>query len=220
MVIKIAPSILSADFSRLGDQVEMLDDGGADYIHIDVMDGHFVPNLTIGPIVIKALRDRTPLPFDVHLMMNNPMDYIDDFVDAGADIITVHAEVLPHLHGAIQQIKRRGVKAAVSLNPSTPLEVLNYVLADLDMVLLMSVNPGFGGQEFIPAVMGKIKELNRRICESGLDIDIQVDGGISIDNIREIRLAGANVFVAGSAIFKSQNPKDMIKRLKEEAESV
>jgi ribulose-phosphate 3-epimerase len=220
MVIKIAPSILSADFSRLGDQVEMLDDGGADYIHIDVMDGHFVPNLTIGPIVIKALRDRTRLPFDVHLMMNNPMDYIDDFVDAGADIITVHAEVLPHLHGAIQQIKRRGVKAAVSLNPSTPLEVLNYVLADLDMVLLMSVNPGFGGQEFIPAVMGKIKELNRRICESGLDIDIQVDGGISIDNIREIRLAGANVFVAGSAIFKSQNPKDMIKRLREEAESV
>ncbi|MGI6372779.1 MAG: ribulose-phosphate 3-epimerase [Caldicoprobacterales bacterium] len=219
-MIKIAPSILSADFSRLGDQVEMLDDGGADYIHIDVMDGHFVPNLTIGPIVIKALRDRTPLPFDVHLMMNNPMDYIDDFVDAGADIITVHAEVLPHLHGAIQQIKRRGVKAAVSLNPSTPLEVLNYVLADLDMVLLMSVNPGFGGQEFIPAVMGKIKELNRRICESGLDIDIQVDGGISIDNIREIRLAGANVFVAGSAIFKSQNPKDMIKRLREEAESV
>ncbi len=198
----------------------MLDDGGADYIHIDVMDGHFVPNLTIGPIVIKALRDRTRLPFDVHLMMNNPMDYIDDFVDAGADIITVHAEVLPHLHGAIQQIKRRGVKAAVSLNPSTPLEVLNYVLADLDMVLLMSVNPGFGGQEFIPAVMGKIKELNRRICESGLDIDIQVDGGISIDNIREIRLAGANVFVAGSAIFKSQNPKDMIKRLREEAESV
>lgn len=220
MVIKIAPSILSADFSRLGDQVEMLDDGGADYIHIDVMDGHFVPNLTIGPIVIKALRDRTRLPFDVHLMMNNPMDYIDDFVDAGADIITVHAEVLPHLHGAIQQIKRRGVKAAVSLNPSTPLEVLNYVLADLDMVLLMSVNPGFGGQEFLPAVMGKIKELNRRICESGLDIDIQVDGGISIDNIREIRLAGANVFVAGSAIFKSQNPKDMIKRLREEAESV
>lgn len=220
MVIKIAPSILSADFSRLGDQVEMLDDGGADYIHIDVMDGHFVPNLTIGPIVIKALRDRTRLPFDVHLMMNNPMDYIDDFVDAGADIITVHAEVLPHLHGAIQQIKRRGVKAAVSLNPSTPLEVLNYVLADLDMVLLMSVNPGFGGQEFIPAVMGKIKELNRRICESGLDIDIQVDGGISTDNIREIRLAGANVFVAGSAIFKSQNPKDMIKRLREEAESV
>ncbi|HHZ12937.1 MAG TPA: ribulose-phosphate 3-epimerase [Clostridiales bacterium] len=219
-MIKIAPSILSADFSRLGDQVEMLDDGGADYIHIDVMDGHFVPNLTIGPIVIKALRDRTRLPFDVHLMMNNPMDYIDDFVDAGADIITVHAEVLPHLHGAIQQIKRRGVKAAVSLNPSTPLEVLNYVLADLDMVLLMSVNPGFGGQEFIPAVMGKIKELNRRICESGLDIDIQVDGGISIDNIREIRLAGANVFVAGSAIFKSQNPKDMIKRLREEAESV
>ena len=131
-----------------------------------------------------------------------------------------YAEVLPHLHGAIQQIKRRGVKAAVSLNPSTPLEVLNYVLADLDMVLLMSVNPGFGGQEFIPAVMGKIKELNRRICESGLDIDIQVDGGISIDNIREIRLAGANVFVAGSAIFKSQNPKDMIKRLREEAESV
>ncbi|HZJ58557.1 MAG TPA: ribulose-phosphate 3-epimerase [Clostridia bacterium] len=218
MGIKIAPSILAADFSRLGEQVKMLDDGGADYIHIDVMDGHFVPNLTFGPVVIKAIRDRTHLPFDVHLMMNNPLEYLNDFVDAGADIITVHAEVLPHLHGAVQQIKRMGVKAAVSLNPSTPLHVLDYVMEDLDMVLLMSVNPGFGGQQFIPATMDKIRELNRKIDASGLEIDIQVDGGISIDNIREISLAGANVFVAGSAIFNSCNPKEMIKRMRRKAE--
>ncbi|MFY9280113.1 MAG: ribulose-phosphate 3-epimerase, partial [Caldicoprobacterales bacterium] len=184
MVIKIAPSILSADFSKLGKQVEMLDEGGADYIHIDIMDGHFVPNLTFGPLVVRAIRGRTKLPFDVHLMMTNPMDYIDEFVDAGADIITVHAEVLPHLHRAIQQIKQKGVKAAVSLNPSTPLSVLDYVLEDLDMVLLMTVNPGFGGQEFIPAMIDKIKELRKKIDALNLDVDIQVDGGISLDNIR------------------------------------
>ncbi len=220
MVIKIAPSILSADFSRLGEQVEMLDEGGADYIHIDVMDGHFVPNLTFGPIVIKSLRDRTKLPFDVHLMMNNPMDYIDDFVDAGADIITVHAEVLPHLHRALQQIKQKGVKASVSLNPSTPLNLLDYVLEDVDMILLMSVNPGFGGQKFIPAVMNKISLLRQKIDSMNLDIDIQVDGGISIENINEVAKAGANVFVAGSAVFNAKDPKAMIKQMREEANRI
>ncbi|NLN41140.1 MAG: ribulose-phosphate 3-epimerase [Clostridiales bacterium] len=219
-MIKIAPSILSADFSRLGEQVEMLDQGGADYIHIDIMDGHFVPNLTFGPIVVKAIRDRTQLPFDVHLMMTNPMDYIDEFIDAGADIITVHAEVLPHLHRAIQQIKQKGVKASVSLNPSTPLDVLDYVLEDLDMVLLMTVNPGFGGQEFIPAIIGKIKELRRKIDSMNLNVDIQVDGGISFDNIKEVAKAGANVFVAGSAVFNAPNPKKMIKDMKKEVGSL
>lgn len=217
MVIKIAPSILSADFSKLGQEVEMLDEGGADYIHIDVMDGHFVPNLSFGPMVIKSLRDRTDLPFDVHLMMTNPMDYIDDFVDAGADIITVHAEVLPHLHGALQKIKQKGVKASVSLNPSTPLDVLDYVLEDLDMILLMTVNPGFGGQQFIPAVMNKIRELRSKIDSMNLDIDIQVDGGILLDNIKEVSRAGANIFVAGSAVFNAKDPKMMIRQMREEA---
>ncbi len=216
MVIKIAPSILSADFSKLGKQVEMLDEGGADYIHIDIMDGHFVPNLTFGPLVVRAIRGRTKLPFDVHLMMTNPMDYIDEFVDAGADIITVHAEVLPHLHRAIQQIKQKGVKAAVSLNPSTPLSVLDYVLEDLDMVLLMTVNPGFGGQEFIPAMIDKIKELRKKIDALNLDVDIQVDGGLSLDNIREVAQVGANIFVAGSAVFSAPDPKQMIQDMKKE----
>lgn len=217
MVVKIAPSILSADFSRLGDEVEMLHKGGADYIHIDVMDGHFVPNLTFGPVVVKAIRDRTDLPFDVHLMMNNPLDYLDDFVDAGADIITVHAEVLPHLHRAIQEIKEKGVRAAVSLNPSTPLNVLDYVLDDLDMVLLMSVNPGFGGQAYIPAVTDKIADLKKEIDRRDLDTDIEVDGGISINNIEEVANAGANVFVAGSAVFNAPDPGDMIKKMKRKA---
>lgn len=217
MVIKIAPSILSADFSRLGEQVEMLDRGGADYIHIDVMDGHYVPNLTFGPIVVGALRDRTEIPFDVHLMMSNPMDFMDDFIEAGADNITIHAETLPHLHGAIQRIKERGIKASVSLNPSTPLNVLDYVLEDVDMILLMTVNPGFGGQKFIPASMDKIGELRRMIDARNLKTDIQVDGGVSLNNIREIAQKGANVFVAGSAIFGAKNPKEMIKRMREEA---
>ncbi|HZJ82904.1 MAG TPA: ribulose-phosphate 3-epimerase [Clostridia bacterium] len=217
-MIKIAPSILSADFSRLGEQVEMLDRGGADYIHIDVMDGHYVPNLTFGPIVVKALRDRTKIPFDVHLMMTNPMDFIDDFVEAGADNITVHAEVLPHLHGAIQQIKAKGVKASISLNPSTPLSLLDYVLDDIDMILVMTVNPGFGGQKFIPAALEKIRKLRQNIKTRGLDVDIQVDGGISLDNIKDVAQRGANVFVAGSAIFSAQDPKRMIERMREEAQ--
>ena len=218
MVIKIAPSILSADFSKLGEDIMMLEQGGADYIHIDVMDGHFVPNISFGIPIISAIRDKTRLPFDVHLMIDNPMDFIDDFVKAGADSITVHAEVLPHLHRAIQYIKDKGVLAAVALNPSTPLNVLDYVLGDVDMVLLMTVNPGFGGQKFISAVLKKIRDLRQKLDEMGLDTDIQVDGGVYIDNISEIAKAGANVFVAGSAIFNAENPKQMISDMRERAE--
>lgn len=217
MVIKIAPSILSADFSKLGEDIMMLEQGGADYIHIDVMDGHFVPNISFGIPVIKSIRDKTQLPFDVHLMIDNPMDFIDDFVKAGADSITVHAEVLPHLHRAIQYIKAKGVLAGVALNPSTPLNVLDYVLEDVDMILLMTVNPGFGGQKFIPAILNKIAQLRKRLDEMGLKTDIQVDGGIYINNIHEVAKAGANIFVAGSAIFNADDPKQMIVDMKERA---
>ncbi len=218
MVIKIAPSILSADFSKLGEEIAIIEQGGADYIHIDVMDGHFVPNISFGLPVISAIRDKTQLPFDVHLMIDNPMDFIDDFVKAGADSITVHVEVLPHLHRAIQYIKDKGVSAGVALNPSTPLNVLDYVLEDVDMILLMTVNPGFGGQRFIPAILNKIAQLRKRLDERGLKTDIQVDGGVYIDNIHEIAKAGANIFVAGSAIFNADDPKQMISDMRKRAE--
>ena len=200
-MIKIAPSILSADFSKLDEQIKLIEKGGADMIHLDVMDGHFVPNITFGAPVIKMLRGVTDVPFDVHLMIENPERFIDDFVDAGADIITVHAESTVHLHRLIQQIKAHGVKAAVSLNPATPLDVLEYVLEDIDMVLIMSVNPGFGGQSFIPQCKDKIKALKKMIVDKNLDVEIQVDGGVKLDNIREIMECGADIFVAGSAIF-------------------
>lgn len=200
-MIKIAPSILSADFSKLDEQIKLIEKGGADMIHLDVMDGHFVPNITFGAPVIKMLRGVTDVPFDVHLMIENPERFIDDFVDAGADIITVHAESTVHLHRLIQQIKAHGVKAAVSLNPATPLGVLEYVLEDIDMVLIMSVNPGFGGQSFIPQCKDKIKALKKMILDKNLDVEIQVDGGVKLDNIREIMECGADIFVAGSAIF-------------------
>lgn len=215
MVIKIAPSILSADFSNLGHDIKLLDKGGADLIHIDIMDGHFVPNMSIGPLVVQAIRDKTSLPFDVHLMMDNPMDFVDNFVEAGADSITVHAEVLPHLHRSITALKEKGVKAAVSLNPSTPLNVLEYVLDDLDMVLLMTVNPGYGGQKFIPGMINKIRDLRAMIDSRNLDIDIQVDGGISLSNIGDVVEAGATCIVAGSAVFLAPDPADMIRQLKE-----
>ncbi len=200
-MIKIAPSILSADFSKLDEQIKLIEKGGADMVHLDVMDGHFVPNITFGAPVIKMLRGVTDVPFDVHLMIENPERFIDDFVDAGADIITVHAESTVHLHRLIQQIKAHGVKAAVSLNPATPLDVLEYVLEDIDMVLIMSVNPGFGGQSFIPQCKDKIKALKKMIVDKNLDVEIQVDGGVKLDNIREIMECGADIFVAGSAIF-------------------
>ena len=218
MVIQIAPSILSADFSRLGEEVALLDKGGADYIHIDVMDGHYVPNLSIGPLVVKAIRKTTEIPFDVHLMMDNPMDFVEAFIEAGADSITLHAEVLPHLHRSVAFLKEKGIRAAVALNPSTPLDVLEYVLEDLDMVLLMTVNPGFGGQKFIPVMLDKIRSLKAMMEDRKIHADIQVDGGISLDNIGEIVKAGANCIVAGSSVFSAPDPAAMIRQMREAGE--
>jgi ribulose-phosphate 3-epimerase len=202
---KIAPSILSADFSRLGEEIREVERAGADYIHIDVMDGHFVPNITIGPLVVKAARRITDLPLDVHLMISNPDAFIDAFAGAGATGITVHAEGPIHLHRTIQCIRSKGARPAVSLNPATPLDALEYILEDLDMVLLMTVNPGFGGQEFIPGVIPKIERLRERIERMGLATEIEVDGGINPKTISQVSEAGADVFVAGSAIFHSED---------------
>jgi ribulose-phosphate 3-epimerase len=212
---KIAPSILSADFARLGEEVQAVEKAGADYIHIDVMDGHFVPNITIGPMIVKAVRRMTDLPLDVHLMISNPDGFIDEFARAGASIITVHAEAATHLHRTIQHIRDKGVKPGVVLNPATPLGVLDYVLEGLDMVLLMTVNPGFEGQEFISEVTPKIKRLRETIDRNRLNTDIEVDGGIGPDTISRVSSAGANVFVAGSAIFYSENYEETIQLMRE-----
>lgn len=201
-MLKLSPSILSADFANLGRDVAAVDQAGAHYIHIDVMDGSFVPNISFGIPVIKSIRKCTTKPFDVHLMIEEPGRYLEAFKDAGADIITVHAEACRHLHRTVQSIKALGLKAGVVLNPATPLSALDYVLQDVDMVLLMTVNPGFGGQKYIPAMTDKIRALRKTITDRMLDIDIEVDGGIDTRNLRMIIEAGANVIVAGSKVFR------------------
>jgi len=218
-MIKIAPSILSADFSRLAEEVQAVDRAGADYIHVDVMDGHFVPNITIGPLVVDALRKVTDKPLDAHLMIENPDLYIADFAKAGADIITVHQEAVPHLHRTVQLIKSLGKQAGVSLNPATPVETLDVILDQLDLVLVMSVNPGFGGQAFISSALDKIRALRQRITQRGLATQLQVDGGIKVDNIRDVVAAGADVLVAGSAVFHSNDYAATITALRERAVS-
>ena len=216
-MIKLAPSILSADFARLLEDVKKVEKAGCEYLHIDVMDGHFVPNITLGPGIVKSLRKDVNMVFDAHLMIENPDNYIKEFADAGCDIIVVHQEACTHLHRTIQNIKSHGIKAGVALNPATPIETIKYVLQDVDMVLLMSVNPGFGGQSYIPVVTEKIKELKALIDEMNLDIDIEVDGGVKPSNISEVVNAGANVIVAGSAIFNAGDIDEAVKSLRENA---
>lgn len=213
--IQIAPSILSADFNRLGAEIKDVEEAGADLIHVDVMDGHFVPNITIGPLVVEAAARIASRPVDVHLMISDPDRYIDLFAEAGADWITVHVEACTHLHRTIARIKELGKKAGVVLNPATSLSTLDYILEDVDVVMLMSVNPGFGGQKFIPSTLAKIWQLRQQIETMGLNVDIEVDGGISPDTIADVAEAGANVFVAGSAVYGSRDYKETISALKE-----
>jgi len=212
--IRIAPSILSADFARLGEQVQAVERAGADLIHVDVMDGHFVPNLTIGPLVVSALKRVTKLPLDVHLMIDNPDQMIPAFIAAGSDLITVHMEVCRHLHRTIQSIKQKGLQAGVVLNPATSLFSLEDILPDVDLVLLMSVNPGFGGQSFIPQVLAKMSRLRQMVDEQGLDVALEIDGGVKISNAAQIAQAGADILVAGSAVFEHPDPGEMVRQMK------
>lgn len=213
-MVKVAPSILSANFAKLGEEIKDVEVGGADLIHVDVMDGHFVPNITIGPLIVDAIRPITKLPLDVHLMIENPEQYIEAFAKAGADFITVHQEACIHLHRTLHLIKSYGVKAGVVLNPATPVEMIQHVIEDCDMVLLMSVNPGFGGQKFIPSVVPKIRQLKRMIIEKGLQTEIEIDGGINRETAKLCVEAGADVLVAGSAIYNQEDRKKAIEEMK------
>lgn len=213
-MVKIAPSILSANFAKLGEEIKEVEIGGADWIHVDVMDGHFVPNITIGPLIVEAVRPVTKLPLDVHLMIENPDLYIEAFAKAGADYITVHAEACPHLHRTIQLIRSFGVKPGVVLNPATPASVLEYIIEDIDLVLLMTVNPGFGGQSFIHSVVPKIREVRQMITAKGLDVLIEIDGGVNTETAKLCTDAGADVLVAGSAVYNKVDRKQAIADIK------
>ncbi|WNS77126.1 ribulose-phosphate 3-epimerase [Bacillus sp. DTU_2020_1000418_1_SI_GHA_SEK_038] len=213
-MVKVAPSILSADFSKLGEEIKDVERGGADYIHVDVMDGHFVPNITIGPLIVEAIRPVTKLPLDVHLMIENPDQYIEAFAKAGADYITVHVEACRHLHRTIHFIKSLGVKAGVVLNPATPVNTIEHIIEDVDMVLLMTVNPGFGGQKFISSVLPKITAVKKMADDKGLNIEIEVDGGVNEETAKLCIEAGANVLVAGSAVYSQEDRAKAIAAIK------
>ena len=213
-MVKIAPSILSANFLRLGDEIRAAEAAGADLLHIDIMDGHFVPNMTIGPFIVEAIRTVTSLPLDVHLMIEEPDKYTGDFIKAGANCLTIHYEACKHLHRTVQQIRENGINAGVSLNPATPVWSLEHILHDIDVALLMSVNPGFGGQKFIPAAIEKIRTLRRLISEKGLSTSIEVDGGIKLNNTAEVISAGADILVMGSAFFNSKDYGKVIEQFR------
>lgn len=215
---KIAPSILSADFSKLGEEIKEVEQAGADYIHVDVMDGHFVPNITIGPLIVDAIRPVTNLPLDVHLMIENPDQYIDQFADSGADIITVHYEACTHLHRTIMHIKEKGVKAGLVINPATPVELIRPILPELDLLLFMTVNPGFGGQSFIPSVLDQIKQADQWRKDMQLDLEFEVDGGINTETAVWCKEAGIDVFVAGSFIFNKTDRHEAISQLRQAIE--
>ena len=216
--VQIAPSILSANFAKLAEEINKVEEGGADLLHIDVMDGHFVPNITIGAPVVKSLKKIARIPLDVHLMIEKPENFIEDFHQAGTQILTIHQEVSPHLYRTIQAIKERGIKAGVAINPSTPIHVLDCILTEVDQVVVMSVNPGFGGQKFIPSAISKIKALRNLITKSGLKINILVDGGIKLDNCLSVVKAGADIIVLGSGIFHTPDPMETVKKIKKTLE--